>query len=86
MIIFEPLWDTLKAKNVSIYKLINTYGLSRGTLNSLKHNQNVTLNTVNWLCEILECDITEVVRYVPDKKSSIEDDSSTETPIETEKN
>lgn len=67
MITFEPLWDTLKEKNISIYKLINTYGLSRGTLNSLKHNKNVTLNTLNWLCEVLECDLTNVIKYVPDK-------------------
>lgn len=67
MITFEPLWQTLKEKNISIYKLINTYGLSRGTLDSLKHDRNVTLNTLNWLCEILECDITKVIKYVPDK-------------------
>uniref|UniRef100_UPI004056F30E helix-turn-helix domain-containing protein n=1 Tax=Agathobacter sp. TaxID=2021311 RepID=UPI004056F30E len=67
MIDFEPLWHTLKEKEISIYKLINTYGMSRGTLDSLKHNRNVTLNTVNWLCDVLECDITKVVRYTPDK-------------------
>ena len=69
MITFEPLWDTLKEKNISLYKLINTYGLSRGTLNSLKHNQNVTLNTLNWLCEVLECDVTKIIRYIPDEEN-----------------
>jgi len=66
MITFDPLWKTLKEKNISIYKLINTYGLSRGTLDSLKHNRNVTLNTLNWLCETLECTITDVIAYTPD--------------------
>lgn len=69
MITFEPLWNTLKEKNISLYKLINTYGLSRGTLNSLKHNQNVTLNTLNWLCEVLECDVTKIIRYIPDEET-----------------
>ena len=76
MISFEPLWQTLKKKEVSIYKLINDYGLSRGTLNSLKHNKNVTLNTVNWLCEILECDLTDVVKYIPDQSDTIVDDTN----------
>ena len=72
MITFEPLWNTLKEKNISLYKLINTYGLSRGTLNSLKHNQNVTLNTLNWLCEVLECDVTKIIRYIPDEETKKE--------------
>ena len=67
MITFEPLWETLKEKNISKYKLINTYGLSRGTLNSLMHNQNVTLNTLNWLCQVLECDVTKIIKYAPDE-------------------
>ena len=67
MITFDPLWDTLKEKNISKYKLINTYGLSRGTLNSLMHNQNVTLNTLNWLCQVLECDVTKIIKYAPDE-------------------
>lgn len=69
MITFDPLWATLKEKNISKYKLINTYGLSRGTLNSLMHNQNVTMNTLNWLCEILQCDITQIIRYTPDEET-----------------
>ena len=72
MITFEPLWDTLKEKNISLYKLINTYGLSRGTLNSLKHNQNVTLNTLNWLCEVLDCDGTKIIRDIPDEETKEE--------------
>ena len=84
MITFEPLWDTLKEKNISIYKLINTYGLSRGTLNSLKHNKNVTLNTLNWLCEVLECDLENVIKYIPDsmapdRADNMQDDSAQES-------
>ena len=70
MITFDPLWVTLKEKNISKYKLINTYGLSRGTLNSLMHNQNVTMNTLNWLCQILQCDITKIIRYTPDEEKT----------------
>ena len=29
MMIFDPLWETMKRKNVTCYKLINTYKVSR---------------------------------------------------------
>lgn len=63
MITFKPLWETLKTKGVSIYSLINKYGISRGTVDNLKHNRNVTLSTVSKLCEILDCNIEDVVEY-----------------------
>lgn len=82
MITFEPLWDTLKEKNISIYKLINTYGLSRGTLNSLKHNKNVTLNTLNWLCEVLQCDLEKVIRYIPDSMAPDTEKTTRDTTLQ----
>lgn len=66
MIDFEPLWQTMKRKNVSCYALINKHGVSRGTLDKLKHNRNVTLQTVSNLCEILDCEIQDVVIYRKD--------------------
>lgn len=66
MITFEPLWDTLKEKNISTYKLVTQYELSRGTLDSLKHNRSITLNTLDQLCSMLDCDITDVIRYEKD--------------------
>lgn len=68
MIDFEPLWQTMKRKNVSSYALINKYGLSRGMLDKLKHNRNVTLQTVGRLCEILDCEIQDIVIYRKDEK------------------
>ena len=52
MITFDPLWKTLKEKNISQYKLLNEYNFSRGTLDNLKHNRSITLTTLNQLCEM----------------------------------
>lgn len=49
MMSFAPLWKTLKEKNLSTYKLINDYGISKGTIDNLKHNRNVTHLTVEQL-------------------------------------
>lgn len=62
MITYDPLWHTLKKKKISIYKLVTHYELSRGTLNSLKHNKSITLHTLNRLCTMLDCDITDIIK------------------------
>lgn len=66
MMSFEPLWRTLKQKNVSTYKLINEYGLSKGLIDNLKHNRNITLLTVEQLCRILDCRVEDIVVYIKD--------------------
>ena len=67
MITFDPLWETLQRKGISQYILIKEYGVSTGTLDALRKNRSVTLNTVNDLCNILQCDITDILRYTPDE-------------------
>ncbi len=41
MITFEPLWETLKEKEIT---------------------------TLNQLCNILDCDITDIIKYTKDEK------------------
>ncbi len=64
MMIFDPLWETMKRKNVTCYRLINTYKVSRSMIDKLKHNRNVNLETIDRLCEILDCRVEDVVLYV----------------------
>lgn len=69
MITYDPLWDTLKRKGISQYKLLNDYGFSHGTLSALKQNKSVTVATLNSLMEMLKItDINDVLLYVPDNK------------------
>lgn len=63
MITFEPLWCTLKEKNITVYDLLEKHKFSHGTYDSIKHNRNVTLNTINQLCEILHCNISDIIEY-----------------------
>ena len=66
MITFEPLWDTLKRKNISQYALIKQYGVSTGTLDSLRKNRSITLNTLNDLCTALQCEVCDIIKFIPD--------------------
>ncbi len=67
MITYEPLWETMKKKQVSTYTLIKDYGFSKGTLDALKHNRNITMATLNDICKLLECTPADVIQYTPDK-------------------
>ena len=53
MISYEPLWNTLKSKQISQYQLINKYGVSAGQLSRLRSNSHVSTHTLERLCEIL---------------------------------
>ena len=67
MISFEPLWETLKEKGVSQYKLIKEYKISTGQLDRLRKNGNVNTYTLNLLCEILDCDLSDIAKYTNEK-------------------
>lgn len=69
MMSFEPLWETMKQKGITTYKLTNNYNVSRGTLDNLKHDRNVTLITVERMCEILDCNVENVVVYKKNKET-----------------
>ena len=66
MITYDPLWETMRQKGITTYTLIKNYSFSRGTLDSLKHNRNISTATLNDLCKILSCNVEDVLRYVPD--------------------
>ena len=64
MISYAPFYKTLKDKNISTYKLINDYGLSRSLIDRLKHNKPITTVTLNDLCKILNCKVEDVMEYI----------------------
>ncbi len=66
MITFSPLWQTLKARGITQYDLLNKYEMSRGMLDNLKHDRSITLNTLNDLCNMLDCNITDIIEYKKD--------------------
>ena len=71
MISFDPLWDTMKRKGISQYKLLKDYHFSAGQLNRLRNNCNVNTYTLNQLCKILDCTIEEVAVYLPDDSAPL---------------
>ena len=62
MIDFSPLWETMRERNVTQYYLLQN-GIDNKTLDSLKKNRNITLLTLEKLCDIIGCTPNDVVRF-----------------------
>ena len=69
VIVYDKLWVTMKEKGITQYKLMKDYHFSSGQLDRLRKNGNVNTYTLNQLCEILNCDISDIAEYIPDKKT-----------------
>nr|WP_125141010.1 helix-turn-helix domain-containing protein [Clostridium transplantifaecale] len=67
MISYAPLFRTMKEKNITAYQL-NKMGFSNTTYHSIKRGNGITMKTLNTLCDLLDCDITDVVEYVKEQK------------------
>lgn len=66
MISYKPLYQTLKNKNITTYKLINSYGISRSLIDRLKHDKPISTVTLNDLCTILNCKVEDILVYIQD--------------------
>lgn len=69
MISYEPLREILKTRGISSYYLRNKCGincLDSKTIQRLMNDQSVSTNTLNALCNILNCEISDIVKFSPD--------------------
>jgi putative transcriptional regulator len=66
MITYDPFFKTLSRKRITTYKLINEFGFSKGTLDSLRQNKNITMETLNNICNLLDCEVDDVIKYTKD--------------------
>ena len=66
MLDYSPLWETMRERQVSQYKLLKA-GIDNKTLYQLKRNRNITLLTLEKLCNIIGCTPNDVVRFVEDQ-------------------
>lgn len=56
----------MKEKGVSQYALIKTYNISPAQITRLKRNESVSTHTLEMFCKILDCDIGDIAKYIPD--------------------
>ena len=68
MITYQPFYQTLKKKNLSTYKLIKDYNVSRSLLDRIKHNKPLSTVTIDDLCKILDCSVEDILLFQKEEK------------------
>ena len=64
MIVYNRLWETMKRKGITKYYLTAKCGFSPSMITRLKRNQSVTIDTIDRLCRILDCNIEDIAEYI----------------------
>ncbi len=67
MIVFDKLWETMKKRGFSTYKLREDCGIDSKTVRRLKANDNIESKTINKLCTVLNCRVEDIMEYIPDE-------------------
>lgn len=63
---YDRLWETMKKRGISQYDLYTHYNVNRSQLNRLRNNRNVEVNTIDRLCNILNCRVEDIMEHIPD--------------------
>lgn len=67
VISYAPLFKTMKEKHITSYRL-EKMGFSRATYYSIQKGNSVSTNTINQLCKLLRCNVTDVIEYIDEEE------------------
>lgn len=66
MIKYDRLWKTMKNRNISQYDLYTRHNVNRSQIDRLRKNKNVEVNTIDKLCNILQCKVEDIMEHISD--------------------
>lgn len=69
MISYEPLFVTLKEKGISSYRL-EKMGFARSTYYAMKEGKSVSTNTIDQLCVLLQCEVSDIMKFIPPEENN----------------
>ncbi|CBK83864.1 Predicted transcriptional regulator [Coprococcus sp. ART55/1] len=64
MISYRPFYETLYKKNITEYALIFKHGIPANTIHSMKYGEAITTKTLDVLCNILDCPVSDIIEFV----------------------
>ena len=71
MIVYTPLGETLK-KRLSTYTLRVRFQISSSTEQRLRRNMSVSTNTLDDLCNLLDCSLSEIAKHVSNEEQPMD--------------
>ena len=67
---YQPLWNTLKERNMRKEDLRLAAGLTTNQIANMGKGKHISMETLARICETLNCEITDVIELVPDEPAS----------------
>lgn len=61
---YNNLWKILIDKNMNKGELCSKAQISKGTMAKMTNNEPVTLTVIEKVCDVLQCDIGDVVKII----------------------
>ncbi len=71
MISYAPLWRTMKKRGATTYTLEVKGGVSSSSIRRMKAGDSVSTNTLDAICKILDCTLSDIVEYLPDPGQNV---------------
>lgn len=68
MISYKPLWAQMDKCGATTYTLQVKGNISSSTIRRMKAGESVSTNTLDALCKLLNCEVKNIVEYIPDEK------------------
>lgn len=71
MVSFEPFRKLIENRKISTYFLrtkCGVYNLDSKTIQRLMNDESVSTNTLDALCQIFSCQISDIIEILPDSK------------------
>ena len=75
MIKYDKFWETLKRRNLTKYDLYTHYNVNRSLLDKLRNNRNIEVYTIDKLCNILHCNIEDIMTHYEDDNTFQNEDT-----------
>lgn len=74
---YNRLWIMLIQKNLKKTDLLKIAGINSSALTKMGKNLSVTMGTLEKLCQAFQCNIEDIVEYIPgkDESGNAEEDS-----------
>jgi DNA-binding Xre family transcriptional regulator len=64
---YNKMWKLLIDKNMKRKDLKEQAEVSQNVMARLSKNQAVTMDTMGKICEVLQCDIGDVMEFIPEE-------------------
>ncbi|WP_130806021.1 helix-turn-helix domain-containing protein [Senegalia massiliensis] len=61
---YNNLWKLLEKKDMTKEDLKKATGMSSATIAKLSKNENINMKSLEKICEVLECNIEDIIEYI----------------------